>query len=68
MEPEKIDVRAFDHVDAIYEDGCSRIDPKGLSSRCGASCNWAQNYSTDAYAHGLVHPIGLLREVQGFLT
>jgi hypothetical protein len=69
--PARIPVRSFSHVDQIYSHGCSKIDPRGFHGpgpdQCGANCNWAQNYSTDAYAHGLLHPFSLLGEVTEFL-
>ncbi len=69
--PERIDVLDFPDVDTLYEAACSRIDPTGFHGpgpeQCGASCNWAQNYTTDAYARGLRRPLGLVGEVAGFL-
>lgn len=67
VEPVRVPVLAHDHVDALWADCTARIDPTGFASRCGGRCNWAQNYSTDAYAHGLTHPLSLLGEVAGFL-
>lgn len=66
-EPMQVDVLDFDHVDELWAHCTSKVDPRGFSSRCGATCNWAQNYSTDAYAHGLLHPLSLLTEVREFL-
>ncbi|MCA9607507.1 MAG: hypothetical protein KC619_17995, partial [Myxococcales bacterium] len=66
--PVTFDVREFDHVDALWDRASAAIDPTGFSDRCGASCNWAQNYSTDAYAHGLTHPWSLLGEVRGLVA
>lgn len=63
VEPVTLDVREFDHVDALYARAAAELDPRGFSARCGARCNWAQNYTTDAYAHGLTHPASLLAEV-----
>ncbi|MBX3268800.1 MAG: radical SAM protein [Sandaracinaceae bacterium] len=68
VEPVTLDVRDFAHVDALWAHAAAAIDPRGFSSRCGARCNWAQNYTTDAYAHGLVEPLSLLREVRGFVA
>lgn len=68
VEPERIDVLDFDDVASLYRHGCTRIDPTRFSERCGAACNWAQNYSTDAYAHGLTHPLSLVSDVLGFLS
>lgn len=67
VEPARVPVLDFDHVDTLWAECTSRIDPTRFSERCGGSCNWAQNYSTDAYAHGLLHPLSLLSEVSGFL-
>ena len=70
VEPEMIDVLSFESVEALYEHARRKIDPTGFhgpgANQCGASCNWAQNYSTDAYVHGLEHPCSLLRDVAEF--
>jgi MoaA/NifB/PqqE/SkfB family radical SAM enzyme len=71
VDPVAIDVLAFDDVDSLYDHAVAAIDPTGFQGdgpdQCGASCNWAQNYSTDAYAHGLRHPLSLVRDVGSFL-
>lgn len=71
VKPEYIDVLQFDDVDSLYDHASRRIDPTRFHgpacNQCGANCNWAQNYSTDAYAHGLRHPASLLGEVRDFL-
>ena len=70
--PERIDVLDFDSIEALYEHAAARIDPTGFhgqgAEQCGADCSWAQNYTTDAYAHGLRHPLSLLGEVADFLS
>lgn len=63
VEPARIDVLSFNDVDSLYAHGSTLIDPTRFSERCGATCNWAQNYSTDAYAHGLTHPLSLASDV-----
>ena len=65
--PVRLDVLEFEHVDDLWAHACALEDPRGFSARCGATCNWAQNYSTDAYAHGLLHPLSLLSEVAELL-
>lgn len=65
--PFKASVLDFEHVDDLWAHCTRSIDPTGFSARCGATCNWAQNYSTDAYAHGLLHPTSLVAEVAEFL-
>ena len=69
--PVAVDVREFDHVDKIYDHASGLINPTAFhgpaKNQCGADCNWAQNYTTDAYAHGLRHPMSLLGEVVDFL-
>lgn len=69
--PERINVLDFDDVDSLYAHAVTKVNPTGFHgparNQCGASCNWAQNYSTDTYAHGLVHPTTLLRDVVDFL-
>jgi len=69
--PEWIDVLAFEHVDAIWKEGVRRRDPRGFHGpgpeQCGGDCCWAQNYTTDEYAHGIEHPSHLLRTLVEFL-
>ena len=71
VEPRRIDVLRFDNVDALYRFAAEQIDPTGFHGpgprQCGANCNWAQNYSTDAYAHGLEHPLSLVRDIAEFV-
>jgi len=68
--PVAINVLEFEHVDDLYAHASRQVSPTGFhgpaSNQCGARCNWAQNYATDAYAHGLAHPLSLLREVADF--
>ncbi len=70
VEPEYINVLDFEHVDGLYDYASSKISPHNFhgpaSNQCGANCNWAQNYSTDAYAHGLVKPTSLVKEMFDF--
>lgn len=72
VEPAYVDVLAFDHVDALYAHASRKIEPTRFhgpaANQCGASCNWAQNYTTDAYAHGLENPLSLLGEVHDFVA
>lgn len=67
-----VDVLQFDHVDDLYEAASKRINPTCFhgpaANQCGGDCNWAQNYTTDAYHHGLENPLSLLGEVAGFLS
>lgn len=69
--PEMIDALAFDDVDALWAAARARVEPTNFhgpgKNQCGADCNWAQNYTTDAYAHGLQRPWTLLSEVVEFL-
>ena len=71
VEPERIDVLAFEDVDALYEHAVTRVDPTRFHgpapNQCGGDCNWAQNYATDAYAHGVAHPASLVGELVDFL-
>jgi hypothetical protein len=71
VEPARIDVLQFADVESLYRYAVAQVDPtafRGSGPRqCGANCNWAQNYSTDAYAHGLQHPLGLVAEIAEFL-
>lgn len=67
-----VNVNVLDHedVDGLYAAASRRVDPtrfKGpADNQCGADCNWAQNYTTDAYRHGLEHPLSLAREMLEF--
>jgi len=71
VKPEYINVLDFDDVDALYEYASQQVDPTHFhgpsEDQCGADCNWAQNYSTDAYLHGLRNPRTLFGEVGEFL-
>jgi molybdenum cofactor biosynthesis enzyme MoaA len=71
VDPEYVNVLEHEHVDSLYAEATARIDPTNFHGpgpeQCGGECNWAQNYSTDAYFHGLTHPASLLRDVVGFL-
>lgn len=71
VEPIRVNVLDYPDVDALYGAATSRIDPTGFHGQgpkqCGAQCNWAQNYTTDAYADGLDHPTHLVGEVVEFL-
>lgn len=69
--PEWLDVLSFPDIDALYAEAARRRDPKGFHGQgpeqCGGDCCWAQNYTTDEYAHGLTHPLSLLGAVRDFL-
>ena len=62
----------FADVDALYEhaqqawSNPDRDFTVPVADQCGANCNWAQNYTTDAYTHGLDHPLALLRDLREF--
>ena len=69
--PRRINVLDFENVDALYAHACELIEPTRFhgpaANQCGAECNWAQNYTTDAYAHGLDHPETLVKESVRFV-
>jgi MoaA/NifB/PqqE/SkfB family radical SAM enzyme len=67
VQPKHISVLDFDNVDDLYAHAASEIDPTKFQERCGATCNWAQNYTTDTYVHGLRNPRKLLSDVAEFL-
>lgn len=67
VEPLRVRVLDYADVDALWADCTRKLDPTGFAARCGSHCNWAQNYSTDAYAYGLEHPWSLAAEVRDFL-
>jgi MoaA/NifB/PqqE/SkfB family radical SAM enzyme len=67
FEPARIDVLAFPDLQSLVSHAKSLVDPTRLQERCGARCNWSQNYSTDAYAHGLADPVSIFREIFAFL-
>ncbi len=68
--PKRINVLDFENVDALYEHARRLVEPTRFhgpaENQCGADCNWAQYYATDAYAHGLAHPTQMLRDVLEF--
>lgn len=72
VKPDYVNVLKFDHVDDLYRYASSRINPTRFhgpaANQCGANCNWAQNYSTDAYVQGLRNPMSLVRDVFDFLA
>jgi MoaA/NifB/PqqE/SkfB family radical SAM enzyme len=65
--PIKIPTLDFPDIEALYAHGRRLIDPTGFQERCGARCNWSQNYTTDAYAYGLSYTASIFKEVVGFL-
>jgi len=69
--PAYVQVLDFEHLDEVYEAASRLVNPDRFcgpaANQCGGSCNWAQHYSTDAYAHGLDHPLSLLGDVREFL-
>lgn len=71
VDPEWLDVLAYDHLDQLWAEGTRRRDPRGFHGpgpeQCGGNCCWAQNYTTDEYAHGLTHPWSLVGAVTDFL-
>jgi MoaA/NifB/PqqE/SkfB family radical SAM enzyme len=71
VEPVRINVLDFEDVDAMYAHASRLVNPTGFQghgeNQCGADCGWAQNYSTDAYVHGLDHPLALLGDLREFL-
>ncbi|MBT3224223.1 MAG: radical SAM protein, partial [Proteobacteria bacterium] len=70
VKPQGINVLDFDNVDDLYDYACTQISPTGFhgpaKNQCGGNCNWAQNYSTDTYAHGLSHPWSIARDILEF--
>ena len=67
VDPARIDVLPFSNLESLYEHAKGLIDPTGFQERCGAHCNWSQNYTTDAYAHGLMNWRSIVKEVADFL-
>ncbi|MCL4233691.1 MAG: radical SAM protein [Deltaproteobacteria bacterium] len=71
VEPLLVNVLDFEHVDALWAHCRALIDPTNFHgpgpNQCGGACNWAQNYTTDAYAEGLHRPLTLAGEVREFL-
>lgn len=67
VKPQKINVLDFESVDALYEHARTLVNPTRFhgpaENQCGGNCNWTQYYVTDAYAHGLAHPLSMLRDV-----
>ncbi len=71
VKPEHINVLDFNNVEDLYDHACRQVDPTRFhgpaKNQCGGNCNWAQNYTTDAYVNGLIHPTHLLGEIADFL-
>jgi MoaA/NifB/PqqE/SkfB family radical SAM enzyme len=71
VKPEYVNVLDFEHVDDLFAHAAALVSPTDFhgpaKNQCGANCGWAQNYTTDAYAHGVEHPTALLREAADFL-
>ncbi len=69
--PRTLNVLDYTDLAALYADATAQVSPHHFhgpaANQCGANCNWAQNYSTDAYVHGLRHPWSLLSDVRSFL-
>ena len=70
--PIRLDVLRHPDVASLWAEGRRQRDPAGFHGpgprQCGGDCNWAQNYTTDTYVHGLEHPLALLREVVDFVV
>ncbi len=70
---EPVMIRVLDHpdIDSVWREANRQVSITGFHGpgpdQCGANCNWAQNYTTDAYDHGLHHPGSLFREIVEFL-
>lgn len=71
VKPEHIQVLDFKDVDSLYDHASKKVNPTRFHgparNQCGANCNWAQNYSTDAYFHGLLHPSSMIRDIFDFI-
>jgi MoaA/NifB/PqqE/SkfB family radical SAM enzyme len=71
VKPQSINVLDFESVDEIYEHARTLINPTRFhgpaQNQCGGNCNWTQYYVTDAYAHGLAHPLSMLRDVMNVM-
>ncbi len=71
VKPVYVPVNDFDDVDALWAHCSALVSPHRFqgpaANQCGAACNWAQNYTTDEYAHGLRHPLSLLGAVANFI-
>ena len=72
VDPLRLPVTDFADLAALYRHAAARVDPAGFHGagpdQCGANCNWAQNYTTDAYAHGLLNPASLVGEMASFIN
>jgi hypothetical protein len=71
VKPEYVNVLEHNHVDSLYARASEFVNPNKFHgparNQCGANCNWAQNYTTDTYAHGLLHPMSLVADIREFL-
>ncbi|MBT3981775.1 MAG: radical SAM protein [Bacteriovoracaceae bacterium] len=72
VQPEKLNILAHKHLDEVWAKGRKMINPDKFHgpapTQCGANCNWAQNYTTDTYYHGLKNPASILTEIRDFLN
>ena len=71
VEPVWVDVLEFEDLRSLYAHASTLRDPTDFhgpgAEQCGADCNWAQNYTTDEYAHGLDHPASLIAALGEFM-
>ena len=69
--PRRLRVLDFEDVESLYRHAAGDLDPTGFhgpgARQCGGNCNWAQNYTTDTYVHGLRHLLSLVHDIAEFL-
>ena len=72
LKPVRVNVLDYSTVDELYEAASKLINPNNYHgsgpNQCGGNCNWMQNYTTEIYMQGLLHPLqnGFIREVREF--
>ncbi len=71
VKPAMVNVLEHKNVDGVWAAGRKLVNPDnfqgGAANQCGANCNWAQNYSTDAYYQGIKNPSLVFRDIINFL-
>jgi len=70
IKPVRVNVLDYHTVDELYQAAGKLIDPNDYHGpgpkQCGGYCNWMQNYTTEIYMQGLIHPVktGFLKEIR----
>jgi MoaA/NifB/PqqE/SkfB family radical SAM enzyme len=72
IKPVRVNVLDYDTVDQLYDAASRLVNPNDYHgsgpNQCGGNCNWMQNYTTEIYMQGLMHPLtsGFIKEIREF--